>query len=53
MTDEGDPDVVEGDRTSSNEDPKGLSHPGYGELSFWVCILMVPAQLPQPRKWLP
>ena len=52
MTDEGDPDVVEGDRAASNEDPKGLSHPRYEGPSFWVCILMVRAQLPQRRKWL-
>jgi len=53
MTDEGDPDVVEGDRAASDEDPKGLSHPRYEEPSFWVCILMVRAQLRQPRKLLP
>ena len=53
MTEEGDPDVVEGDRAASNEDPKGLSHPRYEGPSFWLCILMVRAQLPQRRKWLP
>jgi hypothetical protein len=53
MTEEGDPDVVEGDRAASNEDPKGLSHPRYEGRSFWTCILMVRAQLPRPRKWLP
>jgi len=53
MTEEGDPDVLEGDRAASNEDPKGLFHPRYEEPSFWVCILMVRAQLPQPRKLLP
>ena len=52
MTEDGDPDVLEGDRASSNEDPKGLSHPRYEEPSFWVCILMVRAQLSQPRKSL-
>ncbi len=33
MTEEGDPDVDEGDRAASNEDPKGLSHPRYEERS--------------------
>ena len=33
MTDDGDPDVAEGDRAASNEDPKGLSHPRYEERS--------------------
>ena len=51
MTEDGDPDVVEGDRGASNEDPKGLSHPRYEGTSFWLCILMVRAQLPQRRKW--
>jgi hypothetical protein len=53
MTEEGDPDVDEGDRAASNEDLKGLSHPRYEEPSFWVCILIVRAQLSQPRKWHP
>jgi hypothetical protein len=53
LNEDGDPDVVEGDRAASNEDPKGLSHPRYEGPSFWVCILMVRAQLPQRRKWLP
>jgi len=52
MTEDGDPDIAEGDRGTSNEDPKGLSHPRYEERSYWTCILMVRAQLPQPRKWL-
>jgi hypothetical protein len=53
MTEEGDPDVAEGDRGASNEDPKGLFHPRYEGPSFWLCILMDRAQLPQRRKWLP
>jgi RNA-binding protein 5/10 len=52
MTEEGDSDGADGDRAASNEDPKGLSHPRYEERSFWTCILMVRAQLLQPRKWL-
>jgi RNA-binding protein 5/10 len=31
LMEEGDPDVDEGDRAASNEDPKGLSHPRYEE----------------------